>query len=938
MQRTIIEHIQTNLGNRDVWFVFPTGVVADFWGVETARVVRKPVNTERFAAWDTFKSITLSAQRNMLYDEPINNAIRTLFASNFLLENRKEKFLSEYIPPKFADSYHSFISNLVKLLPALDGVIKKSESSDAGDAYWADMRLIHKKYARFLEEHQLYEPSWNRAPFDSNGKIWFLFFPELSEDWEEYAEELTALSAPIETPFLSGVQGVRIVSVTDLAPASTEPVEWIKFRSTTDEFRRLALTCRKLLADGVCPEDIAVSLAGTVDAERLAHEFRRYGLTADVRKGRNLPKHPGGRIFAALSACKAKHWSFQALKDLLLDKAFPWKDKESIDLLMEFGIRFHCMSGFYENGIEIDVWEKTFMQKRNMEFGGRYVESIWRFYRRLKEDIRAVLETKKFSALIQAWAVFERNHFDKENMNSETANVIGKSIASLQKLVEIEEKYEKKFPQFYTNYAGAAFPIFQAYIKEEPYVFQSKERGILVYAYKVAAGIFPRYHFIANMNQDDAAVVYDGRASFLREDRKKQLNVQDRDVSEEFIRAYAFSGWKTVFSVADRTFSNPATPHRKLSELFGKAVAQKDLPPLPDPYEDESAVCGIASTHRGAYPSPVQRRGWAAFKVLTHDLRGVDLRRAPIKHPGLISMAARSLRTQKRFSPKRRGMDEEAVVERLSPTDVEEFIDCPFAWVLRRGLNIREKQTAIETLDQRDMGNLYHRILERFFTRIKNDYRVFHSLDLPNYKKLLNEEIDASIDEAQNKEGYFQKPVFDMLRPRIQAALEWYLESDAETLDGCKIIDAEHPLRKDYADGRILSGIADLVLEKDGYILTDFKTGSMPELKDLFAQDAQFPKSVQIAAYITMLETAKGEAPLTVRGARFYSIDNREFRDVVSEDRPRSAYDKEVHAVDDVTALVWDAMERGDYRAPEYKPRHACSACSVLSVCRKLFL
>ncbi|MDR0785403.1 MAG: PD-(D/E)XK nuclease family protein [Treponema sp.] len=924
MQRPIVDYIQTNLPNRDVYFVFPTGVVAQFWAEKIARTTKKPVSVERFVAWDIFKNIALSVRQRD--KQSINYAIRTLFASNFLFENRKEKFLSEYIPPKFADSYHSFISNLSTLLPALDGVLQKPESSNTDDAYWTDMRLIYEKYADFLEERRLYEPSWNRAPFDSNGKTWLLFFPELSEDWEEYAEELATLSTK--------TKDVGIIQVADIAPSSMEPVQWIQFRSTADEFRYIALACRKLMDDQICPEDIAVSVAGNADVERLAHEFRRYGLTADVRQGKPLPKHPGGRIFAALSACKAKHWSYQALKNLLLDKAFPWKDKESIVLLMEFGVRFHCVSGFYENGREIDVWEETFMQKRNMEFGGRYVESIWQFYRRLKRDIRAILEADKFSTLVRQWLIFENNHFDMENINPETANVIGKSIDSLQKLVEIEGEYKDKFPEFYSEYAGSAFPVFQAYIKEETYVFQSKERGIPVYAYKVAAGIAPRYHFIVNMNQDDAAVVYDGRSSFLREDRKKQLDIQDRDISEEFIRAYTFCGEKAVFSVADRTFSNPAVPHRKLGELFGKAVEQKNLPPLPNPYDDEYAVCGISSANTGAYPSPLQKQGWMAFNILTHDSAGLDLRKEPIKHHGLISMVARSLFTQKRFSYN----DDGVAKERLSPTDLDEFLDCPFAWVLRRGLNIREKQTGIETLDQRDLGNLYHHILERFFMRVKNDSGVFHSLDLPNYKKWLNEETKTAIDEAQNKEGYFQKPVFDMLRPRIQAALESYLESDAETLDGCKILGAEYPLHKDYADGCVLSGIADLVLEKDGYVLTDFKTGYMPAPKDLSAEEADFPKNVQMGSYINMLEAVDAEASKTVTSARFYSLDNREFRYVVSEDSPRSAYEKEVRGVDAVVALVMDAMQRGDYRALERKPRKDCLDCSVLSVCRKTFL
>jgi hypothetical protein len=180
--------------------------------------------------------------------------------------------------------------------------------------------------------------------------------------------------------------------------------------------------------------------------------------------------------------------------------------------------------------------------------------------------------------------------------------------------------------------------------------------------------------------------------------------------------------------------------------------------------------------------------------------------------------------------------------------------------------------------------------------------------------------------------------VFDMLRPRIQAALESYLEAEVDMLDGCEVAGAEFPLHKNYADGCVLSGVADLVLEKDGYILTDFKTGHLPMVKDLVAGDADFPNNVQIAAYINMLELGIGEKSKPVTTARFYSLDNREFRFVVSAEAPRSEYDKEVGGVDTVTALTMDAMRRGDYRTPGRKPRKSCLECSVSSVCRNVFL
>ncbi|MDR2194234.1 MAG: PD-(D/E)XK nuclease family protein [Treponema sp.] len=947
MSRSVIDYIIEALPDRRARFVFPSGVTTRFWARETAKVALTPIAPTRFLAWDGFKAQALSVRQSG--KQAINHAIRTLFASNFLMENRKAHFLGEYIPPEYADSYASFLTGLAKLLPALEGIVRRPESAGARDAYFADLHRIYETYSRFLDEHQLFEPAWNRAAFSDSGAVWLLFFPELAEDWEEYREELTSIA---ETRMEDAP--VRIIPPEAVAPplisAAPPPSlagcahTYIHFKSTAQEYTWLALTCRQLLdKDGLCPEDICISAAGNNGVERLAHEFRLYGLFADVRQEKPLPKYPGGRIFGALAACRSKQWSYAALSDLLLDRAFPWKERDSITILMEFGLRYHCVSGFPEayraashTGYrDVDVWEKTFEQHRNQEFAGVMVSSIELFYARLKKDISAIINASSFADLREKWRIFERNHFDRAAINTETATIIGQALASLQDLIEIGER----FPEMYQQYAGRAFPIFQSYIQEETYVSESKRRGIPVYAYKVAAGIAPPVHFIINMNQDDAAVVYDGRSSFLREDRKNKLCIQDRDFSAEFIKAYLISGAVPVFTVADNTFSGATVPHRKLGDMLEREITRAQLPVLPDPYRTERTVLnGTASTVPVSSPSDIQKKGWEAFTILHKKPEGIDIRTTAITRGDLRAELEKRLCTD----PAEESEDEDF---RLSPSDLDEYLLCPFKWVLQRGLGVREKQTEIETLDQRDLGRLYHSILERLWTRIKEDHGRFHVQEKPIYKKYLEEEIRRAIDKAQNNEGYFQKPLYDMLIPRIKAALEDYLDCDAENLHGKSIAGAEYPLRKTYDSPPALSGIADCVLKgEDGYTIRDYKTKSMPSEGDLWAGDEDVPKNVQMASYIAMLESpcaGSGDAPAedaVVRDARFYSIDNREFRPVIDEDNPHAGYEKEIAAVDRVVEKIAAAMRNGEYMVPKRLSRTVCVACAVSSVCRKPYI
>jgi hypothetical protein len=263
--------------------------------------------------------------------------------------------------------------------------------------------------------------------------------------------------------------------------------------------------------------------------------------------------------------------------------------------------------------------------------------------------------------------------------------------------------------------------------------------------------------------------------------------------------------------------------------------------------------------------------------------------------------------------------------------------------MLQRGLGIWEKQTGIETIDQRDLGILYHRILERFFTRLRG--APFRAEQLETYKQNIIEETKAVLEEARAEEGAFQESVYGMLRERICAALKDYLEADAEALGGAEILGAEFPLRKKGPpSGPALTGIADLVLKKAGdrLILRDFKTAVIPKAGDLLAEgEDPAPANVQMAAYINMLES---EEIGIVEDARFYSLDNREFRGVVNAEgsggklpRRREDYDREVAGVDLVLAALRESLEKGTYPTPAPGNRGDCFSCRVSSVCRVPF-
>jgi hypothetical protein len=266
---------------------------------------------------------------------------------------------------------------------------------------------------------------------------------------------------------------------------------------------------------------------------------------------------------------------------------------------------------------------------------------------------------------------------------------------------------------------------------------------------------------------------------------------------------------------------------------------------------------------------------------------------------------------------------------RLSPTDLNEAAACAFSWLLRRGLSVRDKETEIETVDAKELGTLYHRILERLFLRIAAEDPRFRAERSAVYGGFLDVEIDAALAEKRRIEGAFQESVYDMYRTRIRSALGAFLAAAAPELDGRILVGAELPLRREYpGHGVALSGKADLVFAADsgGLSVYDFKTGNPPAAGFLVPdEETRELGDYQMAAYVRLLESGRQEK---VAEAAFYSIENREFRRVLSEEKtgrgalpiPRDGFESCLRSVDEALEAVAGAVAEAYYPVP---PRDA---------------
>ena len=931
-QKTLQEIFDSYIDNRRTVFVFPSAVPAQAWARRLCETGGKPLALERFIAWDEFKERCLSVRRPD--QRPANGLSRILFASHILENNAREAaagspLFTELLPPTYAESYSAFINHIGTLLPSLKTIMEKTgtsggRSSSSADPYLRDLSVLYHSYADFLASHGLYEPDWVRAPFQNRGSRWVLLFPDLADDWEAYEQELSRE----QSVSIYSIQNIQIdgLAAADGGPGVQDVLpglhnrSLLQFPSYREEIRSVAkllshLVYRRILE----PEDIALSIANLESyAEELSLECRLRDLPLSIHQGKAITDQSGGRLFSHLQACYQSHWSYRALKQLLSDRALPWKQPDLIRQFLDFGLQYRCLSGYNEKGREVDVWEETFSR-----IPGSVIK-LQQFYRQLKRDILDMVTAKTFGELRTKLLLFTGNHFDREHMNAEADRVYARAMEELGRLIETE--------QYLADCTtGKAFPIFLAHLKNTTYVHQSETGGIAVYPYRVAAGIGPKLHIVMNATQDAVSVLVDP-APFLREDRKRALDFPSIDRSEAFLSAYLIAP-VTVFTAPERGFTGHTVPHQVLTSRRDIRYPQdKPIPFLEDPYYIEETW----NNSETATPFRTQQTAWErSRKSYRPYMREKDIRASAVDREDLRDALYTSLTTKRE-------------AHHISPTDINNFISCPFQWLLARGLAISEPQLEIETIGQKDIGILYHAILEAFFNELKKapGNRIQKS-EIPQYKNLMADLIGQKLQEQRQNEGAFQESVYEMLSERIREHLFYFLDSQIPNLESSAVLGPEYPLKLHYKElGIYLAGTADLILldNQDRLIIMDFKTNNTPKNSELCFDSNGRVANLQMAAYIRM---AEDQLKAKVDRAYFYSIEQRASISVIHPDGPvrsnaklplsREQYEPVLQFLDKTLAIMVQSLKTGHYPVVEPAERKFCLSCNLASVCRITF-
>ena len=186
--------------------------------------------------------------------------------------------------------------------------------------------------------------------------------------------------------------------------------------------------------------------------------------------------------------------------------------------------------------------------------------------------------------------------------------------------------------------------------------------------------------------------------------------------------------------------------------------------------------------------------------------------------------------------------------QEISANAHQQLLDCPYRFFAARGLNLRAREPVAEILGKRDYGQLIHRVLEAFhigvdglpgpFSEPLTAARRDAARDL--LEQISTEVFDAALAHAFQHRAWWQT---------WQATIPQYLDWQIARSEHWRIEAGEQAVAGELGNGFTLSGRFDrLDRGAAGQSLIDYKTGAVPERKDILAAE-----SVQLLSYALLV-------------------------------------------------------------------------------------
>jgi hypothetical protein len=750
VDRILLEHA----GKAASLFVFPTDIALNRWADRLLRFMGGGcLAMEQFTAWDRFKNASI---RSRMQDRrSIPSVLRKIFASRLLEENAagiRERgeaggIFQFLIPPAYAQGSLSFAAWLSSMLPQLGRWFEKTggkavadiDEGDSGRAEFSlgegrDLFFLTLRYKRFLEDYGLFEPAWEKPPFDDNGRECFIFFPESLSDFSEYEALLEA--AP----------HVRILRLPDIT-AGGKPSHTFFYTNARSEITEAALYIRNLAdREGLAWEDMAVSLPEGEDYEPyVLREFANRDIPAVRRAGKALSAYRAGQLFTDIQDCCAQGFPFTPVSNLLLNSQLPWKNRDLIDQLIDFGITNNCLCSWMEKGRKTDVWLDAFNS-----LAGSREQRARGFYGELKAALEKIHGARSFRDTLRYYFAFRERFLDISQCPAEADAVLSRCVSELLALAEIEDSFpDLKAPDPYG--------FFVEHLKETTYLAQETRRGVSILPYRTAACAPFACHIVLGASQDNLSMIF-SRLSFLPRVKKERLGLGDIDASEAFIAFHRLnSALGAAFFCSRQSFGGFKIPHSGLvardeprlryaeirpAEIHPGKIHRDEThrgeteDPPAGPWEASPEGVLFAADLFAAEESALEGTGAPGGIRELHETQAAGFRAWAERRGGLKSGGEGAAEFRGRASgglygrPSAEpggarahtqafaGLIKKTYGEqkpRISATAMEPYFRCSAEWLYRRILRLESRRMETTLMAENVTGTLYHAVLDRFF-------------------------------------------------------------------------------------------------------------------------------------------------------------------------------------------------------------------------------
>lgn len=933
--KNIIEGILfANIKDNNNFFVFPTQTAADLWADRT--ITAGPVSAvamERFMAWDDFKSKSIKSKQQD--KESVPSVMREIFATVCIGQNAEKPFLNSLVVPEYAKSADGFTSWIASLLPGLS--LWKNRFTAAGiapDAEDKDLLELYKRYSDFLKQFNLFDPAWETPPFEADGRHYFIFFPEILSDYLEYKEILT--SSPADITVINIPQEIL----------SKEPAEVSFFSNSRVEIKSVALYLRKLHDEkNISWDEIALSVPDMdTYGPYLERELELYQIPYVSRNAKPLSSNGAGNFFAQLMDCVNQNFSFESVKNLLLNDSLPWKSPEACQQLISFGQNNNCITSYVYGNKQVDVWEESFRESRGEELANT-------FYTKLKYHGTALVKANSFHELRELYFKFRGEFFDMEKCSEKADRILSRCISELAALIDIEEKFGLNKKDGNLNLKNC-YSFYTQVLDGVNYLEQTKKTGVALLPYKLSATAPYSAQVVVDSSQQGLSVIYK-ELSFLREDKRKALfgNAEDPNVTELFIKLYQMNSTSGnfYFSAANKTFEGYAQASSYLTEVnYAKGDKKCDLFEK-DFFAQEKAWF---AEHSQDFPKQTAKTVVQGFNFWKESQK-----KEATEDSKSLQFIAEKIDGSKYF---------ENGKLKISATSLRNFLNCPREWLMSRFCNLNEQNNEAELFDHQAIGLLYHKFFEIFFGTLKQKELPIHTTPdgmEAEYQKIYDESLERAMQEEKN--SFLAKELLKATSEKFKEDLKVSVESFMNIFEGCKVLDTEREFKfEPEGQDFVCTGIIDCLLQEaqgGAKILVDFKSFSSAIPERFYAspdlplftpiQEQELP-DFQIPMYLYLMKNQK--SPIVVENSCFFQVSKGEIAYVMGEElfsRYKAQYpSKRTKQVSDSDFIpTMDLFQKGlEYFNQQIKAKDfsvnsfnqnfdTCNGCSNRAICRRTF-